>query len=211
MAIAGHYLEIIDDESNRVVGESGGHDYEGWIDVTGWDWDVTDQSSVDSSSKKSAKGDTHGKHQKGTGGETGIEPALMKFTKLTDFSSIRLIAMLEARTKIQTARFVLREEVVPGSVRHPFELEVILSNAYVVSYELSARASEYRVDLEESLELHYANIEFLYTSARGVMPVDFDRKAASTKGSTEKDAPDMQAMIKGMIDDAAAKEKRIKR
>ena len=42
---SGTYLEIVDTEDELVKGESEGREYEGHIDVNGWDWGVTDNAS----------------------------------------------------------------------------------------------------------------------------------------------------------------------
>jgi len=214
MAIAGHYLQIRDDENHPVHGESLGHGFVGSIDVSGWDWDVTDprfQKSKESASKVAGKGAAHSASGKTVTGDghAGIEPALMRFSKVVDCSSIRLMQAMEARTKLQSAVFSLREEIAHSDdKRIPFLLTVSLKDVYVISYELSVRSSEYRVDLEETWDFHYSNIKFEFVSAGGGIDVDFDRKAGSLRGSSKKAPPDVEEIVRRANEDADRKKRK---
>ena len=64
-------------------------------------------------------------------------------------------------------------------------------------YRLSGRASEHRVDLEETWGLNYATIKFDYKSAGG-MNVMFDRPPESDKGGAAKSAVDTVQMEKDL-------------
>ena len=212
MSIAGHYLELIDDEGVRVDGESEGRGTKGWIVVTGWDWDVNDPAAKEASSKasKSAGGKRvvlipKGKDHK----DQSIAPAVFQFTKLVDRSSTRLLRGMEGKW-FRKAKFLLREEMVPGDHHHrPFEMHVVLENVYIKGYQLSGRASEHRVDLEESWQLDYTHINIIYESQQGLR-AEFAKTPDSDRGTSERIEPDVMQELKKLKADVEDGKKRQK-
>src|SRR6188768_1819930 len=93
MAASGSYLEIVDSQDDLVAGESEGRYYEGHIDITGWDWAVTDNASKTGSSGESGSRSRGAGPTKAStvGGEVGILPSLMTFTKPVDSATTRLM------------------------------------------------------------------------------------------------------------------------
>jgi type VI protein secretion system component Hcp len=217
MAIAAHYLEILDREGQRVDGESEGHGYVGEIDITGWDWEVTDQAAKESTSKDKASSGAAAVASKGSAGSGdtgGIDPSLFTFTKAVDRSTIRLMQAMFNGEVFNEATFTLREDldlgVADSNRRGAFMLHVVLKKAYVVSYRLGGRSSEHRVDLDETWVLNYASISFDYEHPEGGMSPSFDRKAGSTTQGASKAALDDKEVRKQLADlqAAAAKAKR---
>lgn len=199
MAASGSYLEIVDSENALVMGESEGRDYEGHIDITGWDWGVTDNSSkkTTASTDRSAKGAAAGATKAAAvGGEVGVLPSLITFTKPVDSSTTRLMTAMSSAEKLKEATFTVREELVSvrDDSKEAFRLHVRLEKVTVVSYKLTGRSAEHRVDLEETWGLDYEKIEFLYETER--MRVEFDRPAGSDKRGSEKAAPDPAQLMK---------------
>lgn len=205
MAVAAHFLEILDQGGDKIDGESEGHGHEDWIDVTGWDWEVADESLKTSAPAKSAtgKGATSGAAgaagASAGAGEVGINPSLFTFTKAVDRSTTRLMQEMYQGHVLQKATFTLIEEMVDVNrkYRDAFRLHVVLEKVKVVSYRLSGRASEHRVDLEETWGLNYTTIKFDYESAGG-MNAMFDRPPGSDKGGATKSAADTVQMQKDL-------------
>lgn len=190
MSIAGQYLLIVGADTESVAGESEGKGYPAAIDIRSWDWSVTDQSSgAKAKSMKKGAAVHPGKSGEATSDEKGLLPDLFKFTKGVDTSSTRLMTAMDNNECLQHAKFVLREELAPGANdRHvPFVLHVLLEDVYVVGYSVQGRASDARVDLDESWELHYKTIKIDYVSAGG-MNVEFERKAGAERGADDPDA-----------------------
>jgi type VI protein secretion system component Hcp len=212
MAVAAHYLELLDREGSRMDGESEGHDHEGQIDVTGWNWDVSDKSATKADAPRSSAGSGGASPTKAPAADTeeaGIEPSLFTFTKAVDASTTRLMKAMDSGEVLQRATFELVEDMV--DVKNPFRLLVALEKIVVVGYRLGGRSTEYRVDLEETWELNYTTISFDYASAGGMSAV-FNRSPGSTKKAASKSEPDNKEMHKRIADLeqtlAAAKGKR---
>ncbi|GEM_PF-5079986 len=208
MSVSGQYLLIIGQDGARVRGESAGKgEYRRSIDIKGWDWGVTDQSST-AAGKASGKGVTHspGKSGAATIDEKGLLPDLFKFTKGVDTSTTRLMQAMDNNERMKSAKFVLHEELAEGANdgHKAFLLEVILEDVYVVGYSLQGRAAEARVDLDESWEFHYKTVRIDYVSARGrpsssgYTTVNFERKPGAERGTSGKAAPDVNAKIEKM-------------
>ena len=201
MAASGSYLEIVDSQNALVAGESEGRDYEGHIDISGWDWGVTDNSSKAGGSDDSvSKGRAGTSKASGVSGEVGVLPSLMTFTKPVDSSTTRLMNAMYTGEKLKEATFTVREELVGVRDHSPdaFRLHVRLENVTVVSYRLTGRAAEHRVDLDETWGLDYEKIEFLYETER--MRSEFDRPPGSEKRGSEKAAPD-PAQLQKKVDE----------
>ena len=199
MAVAAQYLEIVDREGLPILGESEGHDYVDSIDITGWEWNVTDSSATKSdTSSGSGNGATAGSAKASAGGaEVGIDPAQFTFRKVVDASTTRLMTAMYRGEVLQQATFTLLEEVVSvkNERRGAFRLHVVLENAIVVGYQLDGRASEFRVDLDETWTLNYSKISFLYETER--MNAEFDRTPGSkSRGSGKRDPTFLEQLRK---------------
>lgn len=215
MAVAAHYLKILDQGGHLVEGESEGHGHIQEIDVTGWNWDVSDQTPKDeagTAKDKAGRGTAAGSAGASAGGaEVGIEPSLFTFTKTVDRSTTRLMRAMDRGEVLKKATFTLLEELltVHDVRRSAFRLNVVLENVIVVSYELGGRSSDFRVDLDETWGFNYSKISFDYESAG--MYASFDRNPGSSKQGASKPAVDIQQMqkkISELTQAASAKGKR---
>jgi type VI protein secretion system component Hcp len=197
MPVAAHYLEILDQDGFRIDGESEAHGYEQYIDVNGWDWDVTDQSAKsDTASRTGQTGG--GATSSAESDEVGIDPSLLTFRKPVDRSTTRLMMAMYRGDVLQEATFTLLEEFLNADDEREirFRLRVKLENVIVVSYELGGRASEHRVDLDETWQLSYSNISLNYESPKGHIHAGFPKKPGSTKRGASKPAPEIDQLQK---------------
>jgi type VI protein secretion system component Hcp len=194
MAVAAHYLEIIDRENLPVAGESEGHDHEDEIDITGWGWDVTDQSSKAAAS--GAKGSAGSSKTAGSQPEVGVEPSIFTFSKSVDSSTTRLMRAMHRGEVLKMATFTLLEELVgvEHERRGAFRLHVVLEDVIVVSYQLRGRSTEFRVDLEEDWELNYTKITFIYETEQ--MRAEFERHPGSNKRPAERPPPSVPELLR---------------
>jgi type VI protein secretion system component Hcp len=196
MPVAAHYLEIIDHEGVQILGESEGHDYIDHIDVNGWDWDVVDRSATDTGSSKDAKGSGGSAKATAGGAEVGVEPSVFSFTKPFDSSTTRLMTAMHRGEVLKLATFTLLEELMglEHERRGAFRLHVVLEKVIVVGYRLDASTSEFRVDLEETWDLNYTNIAFLYETER--MRAEFDRNPGATRTKSKGPEPDFLVQLR---------------
>jgi type VI secretion system secreted protein Hcp len=202
MAVAAaHYLELLDREGYRVDGESEGRGHEGQIDITSWNWDVSDKSAAKTGASTNVAGRgvaaTSAKASAGSTEEVGIDPSLFTFTKPVDCATTVLMKAMNGGELLQRATFELLEEM--EEVKNPFHLRVLLEKVTVVSYRLGGRAGEFRVDLDETWELNYTTISFDYVSAGG-MSASFPRSPGSTKRAASKSEPDIKQVLKDNLE-----------
>ena len=193
--VASHYLKIERDDF-PIDGESEGLGHEGQIDVKGWDWAVSDKSADPTASKNLASGGAAAGQTKASAGgtdEVGIDPSLVTFTKPVDSATTALMKAMYSGEALKRATFELVEEMV--DVENPFRLLVVLEKVTVVSYKLGGRASEHRVDLDETWGLNYTTISFDYKSAGG-LSASFKRNPGSTKGGASKSVPSVAELMK---------------
>jgi type VI protein secretion system component Hcp len=204
MGVAAHYLQFVDQHGEAIKGESEGHKHDEWIDVNGWDWDATDESQKKSGATKDTpvKGAASGAARTSAGaGDVGIQPSLLTFTKSVDRSTTRLMLAMDEGHVLQKATITLLEELldVNRKYRESFRLDVVLEQVKIVSYRLSVRASEHRVDMEETWGLNYTRIKFDYVSAGG-MNAEFTRPPGSDKGGAAKPEVDTVQMQKQLAE-----------
>lgn len=186
--MASHYLEIIDEDGEQILGESEGHEYEDWIDVQSWSWGVSEKSGDKSDDPKSApKGGS--KAAAGAGAETGVETQKFQFTKGVDASTTRLMRKMDDGKVLKMATFTLFEETVDmGSERRKvFRLHAVLEKPRIVEYSLQANAGELAVELTETWTLEYSKVTFLYETER--MSAEFDYRPGSDKAAVGKREP----------------------
>lgn len=172
MPRASFFLELVD-RNGFVRGEAEEHDFEGRIEVTSWDWAVSDKAAKDPASKDAAAKDS-GKQTKGQGdtGGQSYEPKPLRFTKATDRATTRLLnAMLKGEI-FPSAKFTLRQERMIGTgsgglKKEEFLLHLMLTDVRVTSYSFNARAQTFEVDLDEDWVFSYRTIQVDYASAPG--------------------------------------------
>jgi len=208
MPAASHFLNILDASGQPVLGESDGQQlygeaaqHVGDIDVTGWDWDVSDHSANPASAAAKPTGRAGAAAPApaaaATGDiEQGVVPGTLTFRKVVDRSTTRLMSAMNSGEIMQSATFVILEEMLDShDVRGgAFRLNVVLDKPVVVGYSLSGSASDFRVELDETWELSYSKITFAYESAK--VYADFDRKPGSSTGRKAETDRDFLAVLK---------------
>ena len=177
MPRASFFLRITDAEGGEIKGEAQEHDFDGAIEVTQWDWAVSDKKAKEgtqgdaASGGKSAGGESRGARE-GEAGEQSYLPTPLRFSKATDRATTRLLyAMINGET-LQSAIFTLRQQwrVGTGGGREKddeFKLHLQLYDVRVTSYDFNARASSFDVELDEDWVFSYRRIQFNYESAPG--------------------------------------------
>jgi type VI protein secretion system component Hcp len=186
MARSNHFLQVLDSGRSLIKGESEGHQpFEGAIefvnsiDVTAWDWKVSnDADKPVAASAGAAPAAPAAAAAPTVGNQQGVVPDVLTFHKVVDKSTIRLLQAMNSREPLTRATFTIIEYRVAAKGGVGFRLEVVLDKPVVTSYSLSASSSDFRVELEETWELGYNNIAFNYVSAGGVN-ADFDRPPGS--------------------------------
>lgn len=215
MPRAAHYLKLIDKNGNMVEGESEGNGFERQIDITDWSWGVTDQAASGSSATGTGTGTGTGGSATPTsgrsgaasssaggvsgsgGGESGGDVSLdtFGFSKPVDKSTIRLMQAMHNGDELTSARITLMQEL-PGAERpriDEFLLYVDLTKVRIKSYNLKGNSEEFGVTLEESWEMSYKTIKFIYET-RGV-EIELENKDPSTSRPTARTPPDPNARI----------------
>jgi len=171
MPRASFFLQITP-KQGKVDGEAEEHDFEGAIEVTSWDWGVSDKDSKKSASEDGgAKKGTTGGHGE-TGGQT-YEPKPLRFTKATDRSTTRLLSALISDEVFPSAIFTLRQQWKSGQeggkeANEEFLLHMILLDVRVTNYNFNARSQNASVDLDEDWVFDYRTLQFDYKSAPGL-------------------------------------------
>lgn len=195
---SGNYLELYDSAGDPILGESEARGHEEHIDISGWDWSVTDNSSKKSGASTATKGSSTAT-SKGSPStdEVGVVPSLFTFNKPVDSATTRLMRAMYIAEKLEKAIFTVREELPELRDESPnaFRLYVTLKNVTIVSYKLNGRAAEHSVSLDETWGLDYENIEFLYATVGGARS-EFERPAGSAKKGSDKAVPDPLQLLK---------------
>jgi len=236
MPRASFFLRIPAEKDGPVVveGEAEEHDFEGTIEVTSWDWGVSDKASKDAAPKDAAKdgGKQHIAKGHGNTGDQSYEPKPLRFTKATDRSTTRLLTAMLNGDKFPSARFTLRQQwkVGTGDGREEdeeFLLHLILTDVRVTSYNFNAHSEQ---DLDEDWVFSYRTIQFDYESAPGrykngpgpgeefVLPPGSTttalKKPTRTTGDVQKDVDGLRAdheRQKAEIDRLKADNERLRR
>ena len=179
MAVAAHFLRILDQGGDDICGESEGKGHEGWIDVTGWNWEVADESLKKSAPAKNAtgKGATSGAAGASAGaGEVGIDPSLFTFTKAVDRSTTRLMQEMYQGHVLQKATFTLIEEMVDVNrkYRDAFRLDVVLEHALRGAVQLAREQAE-----KKQLESSQVRIEIETLPSDADVILDGERRGST--------------------------------
>ena len=177
MPRASFFLRITDAKGEPINGEAEEHDFEGAIEVTSWDWGVSDKIAKDSmksdasSSPKEAGSDSRTVGQGETGGESYL-PTPLRFSKPTDRSTTRLLTAMLNGEKLLSAVFTLRQQWRVGTgdgseKNEEFLLDLQLFDVRITGYDFNARSSSFDVELDEDWVFSYRTIRFNYRSAPG--------------------------------------------
>lgn len=213
MPRAAHYLKLVDKNGAMVEGESEGNGFEKQIDITDWSWGITDQAASGSTGTGTGTGTgasatpTSGRSGAASssasgvsgagGGEAGGDVSLdiLTFSKPVDKSTIRLMQAMHNGDEFTSARITLMQEL-PGAERpriDEFLLYVDLTKVRFKSYDLKGNSEEFGVTLEETWEVSYKTIKFIYET-RGV-EIEMENKDPSTSRPTARTPPDPNARI----------------
>jgi type VI protein secretion system component Hcp len=210
MAVAAHYLQIVNSGNEKIFGESEGHEHESWIDVIGWNWNVADQSTppTDASDTPSPRGARTGPSST-QAPAVAVVPADFTFRKSVDASTTQMMKAMYSGEVLKKATFTLFEELVDVGKNHrgAFRLHVVLENVIVTGYRLGGRSSPFRVDLDETWTLTYGKVSFLYETER--MNAFFDRQPGVTPRAQVRREPTFLEQLKkyGITPDELAKAK----
>lgn len=205
MPAASFFLQITL-EDGVIKGEAEEEGFEGAIEVSSWDWSVSDKTakdlmSRDNASSSAAQGGsgtptTGGSNaanaaRTGQSGEKSTQPTPVRFSKTTDRSTVRLLNAMYKDEKFKEAKFSLRQRTKRGAgdgreVQEEFLLELVLKKARVTSYDFNAQAQEGDVQMSENWEMSYDTLYYDYKSMPGrpVGPgksVEFGPPDANTK------------------------------
>ena len=152
------------------LGEAKDAEYRDQIEISSWDWDVTQKSE---SSKKSAAG------VKNVPGPNTVEPSTLTFTKTMCRATSGMLAAMR-QGELLKAVFALEEDSDAD-----FLLKVTLDRVRIVKYGLTVNG----FDVSESWEFNYETVRFDYRpSAReGELTAQLTRHPdASTKSNAAK-------------------------
>lgn len=192
MGKASQFLKIIDKNNHMVEGECFNHEHLNEIDLSGWNWDVSDPQVPKTAGKSKADDATKAKPKPKSNGEatdTKPKPSKLSITKKTDSSTLRLLTAMDRGEVFPTALLVLKEEYQGSEATKPFYLEIELSKVFVVSFGWQASAESAGMTFEESWELNYEEIHFRY-NWRGVgtgwIQQAFNRPADDSGGTSTK-------------------------
>lgn len=223
MPRASFFLRITDAKGDSINGEAEEHDFEGAIEVTSWDWGVSDKIAkdlmkTDATSTTKADGGASREARTGeTGGKTYL-PTPLRFSKPTDRSTTRLLTALLKGEVLQSATFTLRQQWRAGTgdgseKNEEFKLHLMLFDVRVTSYDFNARSSSFDVELEEDWVFSYKTIQFDYKSAPGQyrhgpgLFAPFDLPAGSTTKALKKPEPTAKDAMKELAELKAENER----
>lgn len=186
MPAASFFLQI-KLEDGVIKGEAEEDGFEGAIEVSSWDWSVSDKKAKDLMNQDAASGTQGGDGSSGSGsgsgaggstsarqgqtGELATQPTPVRFSKTTDRSTVRLLQAMYKDEKFKEAKFSLRQRLRRGTgsgeVHEEFLLELVLTKARVTSYDFNAQAQEGDVQMGENWEMSYDKIYYDYKSMPG--------------------------------------------
>lgn len=173
MAVSAQFLELYDQGMAIVAGEAHGYGYDGKIEIDSWNWGVANLEIT--------------QEGRGTGQGSRIEPSIFSFSKAPDKSTVRMIQAMHQGEIFRKACFSMLEhlEGMEGASTQAggeFNLQIELTDVVVTGYELSVRSGDADVELEESWEISYRTIDFLYDY--GEMQTQLIRAPGSSSGAT---------------------------
>lgn len=208
MPKASFFLVITPSEGDPIKGEAEEADFEGTIEVTSWDWSVSDKTAKDMMTSSSATSTTGtgtagggtatsttssggGGARHGQAGEQSTQPAPVRFSKASDRSTTRLLNAMYRDEKFDEARFILRSRWRVGTggseAEQEFRLDLVLEKARIISYDFNARSQNLDVELDEEWEMTYDQLYYEYVSGPGlngqITSVPFGPPDQSTKAA----------------------------
>jgi type VI protein secretion system component Hcp len=173
MPRASFFLRITSSQGEAIKGESEEHDFVGAIEVTSWDWGMSDKGKQTQATTASPDGGARGRSSGGgeTGGQSYV-PTPLRFTKGTDRSTTRLLSGMLKGELFPSATFTLRQQWKTGTgdgseKDEEFLLHVLLKDVRITSYNFNARTQNVDVDLDEDWVFSYRTIQVDYASAPG--------------------------------------------
>lgn len=219
MPAASFFLKISTDQGGKVEGEAEEHGFVGAIEAKSWDWGVSDKASKDAA-KDGSKQHTAEGH--GNTGDQSYEPNPLRFTKVTDRSTTRLLTAMLTGEMFPKATFTLRQQWKAGTGDgrerdEEFRLDLILTDVRVTSYIFNASSEQ---DLDEDWVFNYRTIQFDYKSAPGRhntgpgLGEEFVLPPGSTTKALKKPGPDIQKQFadqKAVNERQAAEIERLRR
>lgn len=186
MPAASFFLQI-KLEDGVIKGEAEEEGFEGAIEVSSWDWSVSDKKAKemmnhsDSGAQSGTSGSGGGTSttggsgasaaRQGQSGEKATQPTPVRFSKTTDRSTVRLLQAMYRDEKFKEAKFSLRQRLRRGTgsgeAYEEFLLELVLTKARITGYDFSAQAQESDVQMSENWEMSYDKIYYDYKSMPG--------------------------------------------
>ena len=159
-ATASVYLKLVDKNRNQVLGECYDHAHLNEIILVSWDWGVTDPAALPKEPVTPGATTSPAKAMAGGEADNIIKPALFKFGKLTDTSTVRLINAIDAGEIFPKATISIKEEFEAAT--NPFDLTIDLTDVFLTKMDWNASSSGAGREFTETYELNYKEIHFLY-------------------------------------------------
>lgn len=188
------------DRSGKVLlveGECIDDEHYNEIDISDWDWSVSDPSAAkkEAATDASSKGTPAKSVAKAAPGQKGdkISPSRFRFSKRTDKSTVRLLSAMDKGEVFPVVELSIEEEYQKQDDYVPFQMKITLSDAFVVDVDWRVTAADARVDMEEDWELNYREIRFDYLyrgkDGKGWIPAVFKRPPESDESGMAKSPP----------------------
>lgn len=170
MPQASFFLLLIDAEGNQVEGEAQEQDYRGQIEVSSWDWGISDKAPSNSQGASTGSAGSRAtpapqpaapRHQGPTG--EAAAPVPFAFSKPTDSSTTRLLLGLINEEHFESAVFTLRQQLLVESdsgtmERQDFVQIIALEDVTIKSFSFSADGKPDGVDMKENWEVQYTSL-----------------------------------------------------
>lgn len=196
------YLRITDRNGNLVKGESIDDEHLDEIDLTDWNWGVTDpaakkkkeEATPTANSTGGATARTTGAPARSasSGRQTGdnVEPSEFSFSKKTDRSTVRLISSMDNGEVFPSVRLHLEEEYKASPL--PFQMIIEFFDVFFVSQTWNVSTTGKGVDYGEEWTFTYRKIKISYLwrgAPPGWITVEFDRPPDSAGGTSKRVPP----------------------
>jgi type VI protein secretion system component Hcp len=149
-------------------------DYRQWIDVDDWRWTLKNNDK--------AKETREARASAGATPSQVVEPSIFSFSKLTDSATTEMLAAMQRGDRLKVTL------VVEDASLELFDLSIKLEDARFTSYQVSARAGEKQMAIEEEWNLDYKWIIFEYQADKqsGMSDVRLYRRPGLSTDAPEK-------------------------
>ncbi|MEO8080315.1 MAG: type VI secretion system tube protein Hcp [Caldimonas sp.] len=192
MARASQFLKLIDDKGDQVDGESLDDKHEKQIDLTTWNWDVTDPAVPVKASRDDADAAGNASSAKPKAKERGDsdtkpQPSIFGFSKATDRSTTRLLSAMDRGEVFPKAVVTIEEKYEESPL--PFFLEITLTDVFITQFDWRLTAESARATMEEDWKLNYSKIFFAYHwrgGDAGWIHQTFDRPPDTSENESKK-------------------------